>query len=180
MDVIIYSASASSWAFIFLDSCLLLSLLSLQLLYIQHLKLSWLPLLTLRAVLETVDRAGFSPCLSTVPSAIAPRINDAPVIPSAQFFVHLCASHINQTSLSVSWAHICRPAQMYHFIVRLRGSEWRMHWHQLFKKTLYSSTLNVLSCPNLPLTHSKPYAQIYTAVWAKLDELCWAVTEREI
>lgn len=123
MDVIIYSASASSWAFIFLDSCLLLSLLSLQLLYIQHLKLSRLPLLTLPAVLENVDRAGFSPCLSTVPSAIVPRINDAPVIPSAQFFfpskrlfhlppVHVCASHINH----VSWAHICRPAQIYHFI----------------------------------------------------------------
>lgn len=34
MDVIIYSASVSSWAFIFLGSCPPLSMLSLQLLYI--------------------------------------------------------------------------------------------------------------------------------------------------
>lgn len=129
MNAIIYSASASSWAFIFLDSCLPLSLLSLQLLYIQHLKLSWLPLLTLQAVLINVDRAGFSQCLSTVPSAIVPRINDAPVIPSAQFFffswkrlfhlppVHVCCNktlpfHINQTTLSVSWAQTCSPADI--------------------------------------------------------------------
>lgn len=48
----IYSASVSSWAFIFLNSCLPLSMLPLQLLYIQQLRLSWLPLLTLLGVVK--------------------------------------------------------------------------------------------------------------------------------